>query len=386
MAFASSDAMQYPLRHFQKDAISAIENPNTSQNHVLCVAATGSGKSLIYERAAQISGRKTLLVTPLVALARQQFERLSKLGILVRLGAGGNSEPPPPQTGAWIMSPETLNYPSKRKLLERWKPNLLVVDECHCLWEWGEKFRPAFSLIPELLQVLPIFKSIWLTATLPYEARVQLRTLIPHPLVELGQFNLPSRLRLHIQKIDWEDRIQGLIAWIQKLDGPGIIFVSTRESTVKIGRLIQAMGKITVIYHGGMSSEERKNTEALVSKKIPQVIVATSAFGMGMDYDYLRYVILYQAPTSLLSLVQTIGRVRRSEDKYGQAVVLWHPDDFRLLEWTIGDSNKRRNDMKDLIYFLDKQMCRRAALKWYFDRTVGPQRCELCDFCTASLV
>src|SRR5262249_24821920 len=156
------------LRPFQQAALEALVHPG----HVLCVAPTGSGKSLIYERAAQKPGRRTLLITPLVALARQQHERLSARATAT-LGAGSGSQGPPPgaESGIWLASPESLQSPRSLPALRRWRPDFLVVDECHCLWEWGESFRPAFRAIPGLLRELAIDSSLWLTATLPPEAR-----------------------------------------------------------------------------------------------------------------------------------------------------------------------------------------------------------------------
>src|SRR5690349_16700484 len=126
----------HQLRPFQKRALEALGGP-FCDSHVLCIAPTGSGKSLIYEKAASHPTRRTLLITPLVALARQQHQKLLKLGIPVHLGSGGQSQGPPfGKSGAWIISPEILSFPSKHQALQNWKPNLLVVDECHCLWEW----------------------------------------------------------------------------------------------------------------------------------------------------------------------------------------------------------------------------------------------------------
>jgi ATP-dependent DNA helicase RecQ len=373
------------LRPFQKKALNALECPSQNSHHVLVIAPTGSGKSLIYEKASKISSRRTLLITPLVALARQQFAQLKKAEIQVSLGAGGSGQgPPDTESGAWIISPEILQFPAGQTALHHWKPNFLVVDECHCLWEWGESFRPAFSLIPDLLQTYSIQRSLWLTATLPHEARLQLKQLIGNPVVEIGSFDLPQSLKLFIQKVSWETRTTALLDWIQLVSGTGIIFVQTRETTQRIARLIEALGKKVITYHGGMSSEERKNSEKLILEKYPDVIVATSAFGMGMDYSHLEFVILWQPPPSILSLVQTIGRVGRSGSKEGTAVVFWDSEDFKLLEWTVGSSVRRKKEFIDLIQFLNSTQCRRAALKTYFDRTFTLPFCNLCDYCITS--
>ena len=362
---------------FQKEALSALEKPDS---HILCIAPTGSGKSLIYEQAACNPHRRTLLVTPLVALARQQYQKLKSMGIPVHLGAGGNAQGPPVGHGAWIVSPELLKFPSRRHALNAWKPNFLVVDECHCLWEWGEQFRPAFQMIPGLIRESEISQSLWLTATLPQEARLQLRSLIKKPLIELGTFELPSSLSLWVQKVPWQDRLEQTVHWVESFQEPGMIFVPTREATQRVARLVASLGKSVIAYHGGLSQEERKNLEAHVTSS--SVVVATSAFGMGMDYSHLTYVVLWQMPLSLLSLVQIAGRVGRSSAQ-GKALVFWDEEDFRLMQWSIV-SEKRKQEVSDLVEFVSFAGCRRWFLKRYFGDP-SPQKCQEfqapCDAC-----
>ncbi len=372
----------FQLRPFQKEALAALESPTQSPQHVICIAPTGSGKSLIYERLASRERCRTLLITPLVALARQQFARLQKLGIPTFLGAGGGkSSPLIHQSGAWIVSPELLQFASVQHHLTRWGPELMVVDECHCLWEWGDKFRPAFQKVPHTLTLPSIRKSLWLTATLPIEARLQLRTFFSTPPIELGEFDLSPLVFLEIRHSPLTQRLQELMSWLHSQEGTGIIFVSTRDMTLRLARVIAAMGKKTSIYHAGMSKEERQLTERMVHEQQTQIVVATTAFGMGMDYPHLSFVILWQAPTSLLSLVQTIGRVGRNVHTPSRALVFWDFDDFRMLEWTIQNSHKRRNELNDLLIFLKSKNCRRASLRRYFGSTLKPSRCSRCDIC-----
>jgi ATP-dependent DNA helicase RecQ len=366
------------LRKFQIDALATLKKPG----HLICVSATGSGKSLIYERRALQARTRTLLVTPLVALARQQKERLQNTGLKVCLGSGNAGEGPPDQkTAVWIISPEMLEYSTHRHSLEKWKPDFLVVDECHCLWEWSDRFRPSFELVPKLIKDYQIPQSLWLTATLPFPARENLRKILPAPLTEQGSFELPPKLHLSALKTSWMNRPASLIGWMNYQHGPGIVFVSTREAAHRVAALIQAGGRNAIAYHAGLSREERVGIEARVAAQKNDVLVATSAFGMGMNHPHLKWVALWQAPPSLLSLAQTIGRVGRSSTHLSRALVLWDSEDFRLLEWMIQESPRRRSELIETFNYLSRAQCRREGLKSYFDRQPSYSVCGLCDYC-----
>lgn len=373
---------EFELRDFQKEALRALRRPG----HLLCVAPTGSGKSLIFEKLVQRPGVRMLLVTPLVALGRQQARKLRAQGIEVSLASGNSlgeefAVLPSEKTQAWIVSPETLQFQSRKKILDEWRPSLLVVDECHCLWEWGEDFRPAFADLPELIEEFQIARSLWLTATLPFEARKRLRARLPGRRVEIGSFEIPEQLSLSFHQVPWVNRSAFLAELIlNQAQGPGLIFVSTRESTLKVTRLLSAMGKRAVSYHAGMSQEERRILEDQVRSGVPEIVVATSAFGMGMDFSHLRWVLLWQLPHSVLSLAQAMGRVGRSHQK-GQAWVLWDYEDFRLLEWGVRSSPRRLAELKALLSLMKDAGCRKAAITRYFEGITGSACGSACERC-----
>lgn len=366
------------LRPFQLNALQALR----SDQHVVCVAPTGSGKSLIYERAILSDKRRVLLITPLIALARQQQRRLEKAGVRVRNGQKSDWPQTSGQYESWILSPEKLTHNSIQNDLRHWRPDLLVVDECHCIWEWGENFRPHFRKIPDLIKNLKLKRSLWLTATLPFSYRHELRSFLAPPLIELGEFSLPSTLRLEIHCVEWPRRLEALMSWITAQTGDGIVFCNTREATERISRLLQSVGLKSLAYHAGLSIEERLNTEQLIRNQNIQIVVATSAFGMGMDYPHLRWAALWQAPTSILALTQAIGRVGRSSEAPARAAVFWHSDDFKMLEWTLGSSARRRSELLAMLDFFQLKECRLKGLRQYFDRSIPKNNCEKCDICS----
>ena len=378
----------HTLRPFQTQALQALKQ----NSHVICVAPTGSGKSLIYETEAALPGRRTLLVSPLVALGRQQASRLRNKGVSVNLKMGSDSTKPDPnkddpKSAVWICSPEFL-FSDNRKgaLFNRWKPNFLVVDECHCLWEWGDQFRPLFKKLPSLLDSavfdFKIQKSLWLTASLPPAARSALRSSLPDPIHEIGEFGLPKALHFRTMRVPWLNRPQALIHSILSKKAPGIVFASTKSAVERIARLLATINRRVVIYHSGLSKEERIATELAISQNSIDVVVATSAFGMGMDYPALSWVTLWQAPLSLLSLTQAIGRVGRG-NQAGEALVMWDNADFELMNWAARNSERASEDLVKLYEFLNSPSCRCQSLSAYFGTNRSACFADLsCDFCS----
>ncbi len=319
------------LRPFQVEALQALEQ----HQHVLCVAPTGSGKSLIYETWIQRNRPRTILLTPLVSLARQQRERLREQSDRVR-----------------VLCPESLLNPKCEQNLLEWNPQFWVVDECHCIWEWGREFRPAYAQVPAWMKKTKPSHSLWLTATLPGIARKELReALQPAQLHELGGFKLPENLMIRCFYLDYIDRLQALKTWILMQREPGLIFVNTRRWAEKLSRwLKEQVGAEAEFYHAGLSQEEKISVENQLRAKKLQTVIATSAFGMGMDFPFLKWVVIWQPPYSLLALAQALGRVARNESK-GTALLFWSHMDFRnehktrenadVLEWYVSSNNRK---------------------------------------------
>ena len=394
------------LRPFQRQVLEKFAKAWKERTplHLSVVSPTGSGKSLIYEKIASWPQCRMILFTPLVALARQQFLELSKKGIPVTLGSGERAyEGPPPKFGVWILSPEMLRTQKRIDALKSWSPNFLVVDECHCVSEWGEGFRPAFFEIPKTIDHFGIKNSLWLTATLPKELGSFLRSEFTPYFERLGEFSLPEALHLEILHTPWPNRVGETLKWVanppslrhgsrQLTKNGNLIFVPTRKEALRLSRLLEATGRKVVLYHGGMSTEERRAIETGCRSEVYEFIIATSAFGMGMNYKYLNSVLLWQTPPSILSFVQTIGRVGRGGiQNPGFATVFWEVSDFQLLEWTVRGSPQKRQNLIDLKNFFESKICRRIWLARYFMENSDllsesqiktlAKTCHGCDIC-----
>ena len=357
----------HALKPFQEEALRSL----TLYAHTILIAPTGSGKSLIFQSyLARFPKTRAILISPLNALARQHEENLKAFEIPVFQGVGREGKGPPKGPGVWILNPEKLcgRYLSGAK---EWRPDLLIVDEAHCIWEWGGHFRPEFSKIPALVRDLSISKSFWCTATLPAPALEQILIGLPGAPEILGKFAIPPALQIERIRVSPHRRIEYLRSrLLERASESGMIFVSTRKSSVRIENFLRQWNIPVLSYHAGMSSEERILLERelrLRSKlKSPIWIVATTAFGMGMDYPFLTNCILFEPSFSLLSLSQALGRVGRAGEK-ANAQVLWHENDFERHSWFFEHSTRNQKSLQEVKDWCATNDCQRAHLEKYFN-------------------
>ncbi len=353
------------LKPFQVAALTQLQSRKI---HLVCASPTGSGKGVILEKICDNAKERVLLLTPLIALARQQSSRFEERGVLVHQTLGEmHSSPPDTESRVWMMSPERLLSARTQDQIRHWKPTLIAIDECHCIWEWGKGFRPAYELIPKWVKDSSFCRTFWMSATLPKTSLIKLKkALEPESVQVIGSFELPELLTYEIQKIRYQDRNSALIHFLKsRRDESGIVFGLSRKITESLHRLLHEFGVQTIVYHAGLSKEERRHIEARLRTEKRLVALATNAFGLGMDFANLDFVCAYQPSFNLLSLIQAMGRVGRR--RRGRALIFYHEEDFRILSQTFVRSEDDRKDIQLLYEFLNSEHKRRGEiLQSYF--------------------
>jgi ATP-dependent DNA helicase RecQ len=272
-----------------------------------------------------------------------------------------------------MLSPEQL-VAHALKNMQQFRPNFLIVDEAHTIFEWGDSFRPDFKKVLTLVDQFKIKKSLWCSATLTQDLRSHLLSTLGHDsTIVLGKFELPPNLKIERIYCSIQYRMSFLLSIVSKhCDASGIIFCSTRERAEKLSQLLEKLTFKSIVYHAGLSREERLVLEKIINdsetsgEKI--IVVATSAFGMGMDYPFLKYCILFDPAFSLMALAQSLGRVARGSLE-AHAYVLWHEDDFNRLEWFKSNSDKKAQEVTRVFQWCKTQDCARRHLEIYFNES-----------------
>lgn len=319
----------------QKEIIKSV----LDSNHTLGILPTGSGKSLCYQMATYELQQSTLIISPLISLMDDQVAQLKMSGeqsvAYIHSGMDDNEK-------NWNMkrlaksrfiflSPEFILQPQNFKLISTIDFGLIVLDEAHCISEWGYDFRPHYALISKITNYYKNATILALTATAPPHLEQDLNQLLNVSFhVIKTHMNRPNISFQHINFRNDQEKMNWLMHYIEQ-SGPTIIYVSSKKMCVELAKTIYKHGYLTGIYHGDLSYQERQTVQQqFINNDIP-VIVATSAFGMGVNKKDIRTVIHFHLSTSPSSYLQEIGRAGRDQQP-SQAISLFQPDDRYLLE------------------------------------------------------
>src|SRR5687767_4041543 len=313
----------------------------------LAIMPTGAGKSLCYQLPALELDGVTLVVSPLIALMKDQYDKLDQLQIEV-LRLDSTLSPKDEQAALSRLSenrpciayvtPERLGEPRFRERLAAVRVALFVVDEAHCISQWGHDFRPAYLGLGEAVRALGKPPVLALTATAPPKVKDDILAQLQIPEASVIDIGLDRpNLRYHVIKASSERKKQALLLrLIEKQEGCGIIYAATVKTVDALADFLWSQGVECGRYHGRMRAKDRERVQsAFMERSEPRLMVATNAFGLGVDKQDLRFVIHYNFPGSLESYYQEAGRAGR-DGIPADCVLLYQPEDKRIQSFFLG--------------------------------------------------
>lgn len=380
------------FRPKQKEVINQVLN----QKDTLALMPTGGGKSICYQIPALVFEGCTVVVSPLIALMKDQVDSLKENGIsAAALNSGLTPEEAADTRRAFCkgelkllyISPERLTFEIAH-LLPQGKVSLFAIDEAHCISQWGHDFRPEYTQLFKLREMFPKVPILALTATADAITRKDItnQLSIPAENVILDSFdrkNLSLTVKTNFTK---KSKIGEICDFIKERKGEsGIIYCLSRKSTETVADELTREGIFAEAYHAGMTAEERATVQDNFLFDRTKVICATIAFGMGIDKSNIRYVIHYNTPKNMEGYYQEIGRAGR--DGLPADTLLFYSDSdiVQLAKFTqdIADEKQRNlqiEKLRRIQHYATSLVCRRRLLLSYFGEILS-EDCKNCDIC-----
>ncbi len=356
----------------------------------LAVMPTGAGKSLTYQLPAAILPGTCVVVSPLIALMHDQLRSATANGIRAATLTSADNDRDVTverfragELDLLYIAPERASQPHFRELLSKAPVCLFAIDEAHCVSEWGHDFRPDYRLLRPLLDAFADVPRLALTATADTHTRADILAQlgIPEEGLIVAGFDRPN-IRYAIRPRD--NPVRQLQALLAEQPGPGIVYAPTRAKVEQLAGALRADGRAVLPYHAGLDPQVRAANQAAFVASEDMVMVATVAFGMGIDKPDVRFVAHAGLPKSIEAYYQETGRAGRDGDP-SVAVMLWGADDFARARQRLSEVEEHRREgertrLDAMAALVEAGGCRRAILLRHFGED-PPERCGNCDNC-----
>lgn len=382
------------FRPYQAEIVDAI----LAGRDVFAALPTGGGKSLCYQLPALLTGGLTVVVSPLISLMKDQVDAARENGIAAAFLNSSLTAEEAHRTWGELsagavrllyLAPERLARTEFRAALSKFDITLFAVDEAHCISEWGHEFRPDYRTLGRLKEEFPGVPIAAFTATATRQVQDdvirELRLISPH--VVRASFD---RSEIYYSVVPKTSVDRQILQFVQAHAGqPGIVYRSSRKSVEKTAGQLAVSGIRAVAYHAGLEDEDRRERQEAFVRDEVEVVVATIAFGMGIDKSNVRWIIHGDLPRSLEAYYQETGRAARDGDP-AETVLFHGPGDVRTIRYHTErmenlEERKRAEDrLREVLRYADSGVCRRKLLLAHFDED-HPGDCGNCDVCTGAV-